>query len=362
MTKNTSRNGKIDLLRMIFSLCVLLNHAKHLFSDAESFERFNYFSFAVEFFFLVSGYLMMASIEKRQADSSKPIYQDTVGFLSKKIKSVFVEATVAYVIGFFVVARATELSFLGLFANSWTELFFISSGGIVGTYVNPAIWYISSMLLSMAIIYPIIRRYGKLAANVILPVVALLILAYMSLNYYSIRDPHAWMGVTLKGNLRAFAEISLGALCYHFTEKLKRINFTFLSRLLLTGIEFGIYALVLLYMTTQSDYLKDIMFLALLCVAVCISFAHIGVVDKLLDNKLFYFLGKFSLPLYLSHNFFACYLSKLIPSFSSYGFAKKLTVYISLSIATAIVVMIISKLIRKFVPLLWNKARPIFVK
>ena len=361
LSEVNARNGKIDLLRMLFSVCILFNHAKYLFRGTETYNRFNFLSLAVEFFFIVSGYLMVASIEKRRNNDCS-LYKETAGFLSKKFKSVFVESTVAYVIGLLVVARAMQLSLFSVLVNSWSEIFFINSSGIGGIYVNPAIWYISSMLLSMAIIYPIIRKFGKLASNILLPLAALLILAYLARNYMSIRDPHKWINYSLKGNMRAFAEISLGALCYSFTKKIKSVNLTLFSRMLLTALEGGIYVLFIYYMTTVGNYLNDLFYLALLCIAVSISFAHVGIFDKLLDNKLCYFLGKFSLPIYLSHNFYARNLSILIPSFSSFGFSKKLVIYIGISVLTAVVVMLISMLIRKLVPLLWNKLKPIFVK
>ena len=53
------RNGKIDLLRFLFAVIVLIYHSRYVVGDEKSL--FLGGSFAVEFFFLVSGYLMMAN-------------------------------------------------------------------------------------------------------------------------------------------------------------------------------------------------------------------------------------------------------------------------------------------------------------
>ena len=53
------RNGRIDLLKFLFSICIVLYHSKYLLGDELLMPGGN---FAVDFFFLCSGYLLMNSI------------------------------------------------------------------------------------------------------------------------------------------------------------------------------------------------------------------------------------------------------------------------------------------------------------
>ena len=62
MQGENMRNGEIDFLRFLFSLIILLRHSSNIVG--KKWYPFLGGAFAVEFFFLVSGYLMMASIHK----------------------------------------------------------------------------------------------------------------------------------------------------------------------------------------------------------------------------------------------------------------------------------------------------------
>ena len=56
------RNGAIDLLKFLFSLMIVIYHGR-LFANAEN-PLFRAGKIGVEFFFIVSGYLMAAKAEK----------------------------------------------------------------------------------------------------------------------------------------------------------------------------------------------------------------------------------------------------------------------------------------------------------
>ena len=79
------RNGKIDLLKFLFSIMVIVFHFnKHLYNY--DFCQRGYI--AVEFFFVTSGFLFAKSLAKipyRQ----ETLFQDSVGFMKKKFFSFF---------------------------------------------------------------------------------------------------------------------------------------------------------------------------------------------------------------------------------------------------------------------------------
>ena len=60
ITMSAKRNGKIEFLRFLFSLIIVVHHSRMFLGDEIS--PFLGGSLAVEFFFFVSGYLMMAYI------------------------------------------------------------------------------------------------------------------------------------------------------------------------------------------------------------------------------------------------------------------------------------------------------------
>ena len=83
------RNGKIEILRFVFCVLVLLFHAEGLVPGGVKLPGF--FSFfengaiGVEFFFIVSGFFMAKSALKSPADEK--LGSETISFMSKKITS-----------------------------------------------------------------------------------------------------------------------------------------------------------------------------------------------------------------------------------------------------------------------------------
>ena len=350
MKKPSVRNGKIDLLRFLFSICVVLNHAKYIMPNKNLANLFSGYSLAVEFFFLVSGYLLMASIEKAEKVSTLSLGQETGTYLMKKFKSLYPEAAIAYLITLVVTAVATNASMDKLFTESWPEGLLLISTGLFEPKIMLVSWYVSSMLLCMALLYPLVRKYKDMAVRVILPAVAVLLLGWMCQTYGSVRSPMKWTGIVTKGNFRALAELSLGILCYFATKKLKTLDFTRLGRILLGVAELTIYVLYVHYMATDSNGFKDLIFLPLLSIAMIITFSEQSIGHNLFNNKLCLFLGKNSLSIYFSHYVFSRQLGKLLPFFNNLGWKRRLAVYLAVSLAVGMAVMLLSNLIRKIAP------------
>ncbi|MBQ9912627.1 MAG: acyltransferase [Clostridia bacterium] len=361
MTKRTARNGKIDLLKFLFSLCVILNHAKYVVpSELEKY--FLGFSLSVEFFFLVSGWLLMASIEKAEKNSSLSLSKETGIFMLRKYKSLYPDVAVAYFFGIIIVCVFTSAEFFPLFEKSWFDIFLIISTGLRGTGIISVTWYVSSMLICMAVLYPFIRKYKDMALNIVLPVGTLLILGFMYRNYSSVRGPLNWNGFTYYGNLRAMAELSMGCLCYCLSKKLKTVDFSSAGKTLLAIVEFAGYGMFVFYMASDFDGLKDFFYIFILCISVIISFSGKSLGHKLFNNSTFTFLGKFSFPLYLVHGIIALQFSNIVPSAENMRTRDRLLIYLTISFASAVAVMLISKLIRKAGPIIISGIKKLTVK
>ena len=83
------KNGKIDFLKFIFAIVIVLHHGSQKVLGLKA----GYFiggSLAVEFFFIVSGYLLMASIS-RMSERTLPVGVETSQFLLRKFKGFYPE-------------------------------------------------------------------------------------------------------------------------------------------------------------------------------------------------------------------------------------------------------------------------------
>jgi len=209
-------NGKIEFLRFFFSVIIVINHSRIFLGDKIS--PFLGGSLAVEFFFFVSGYLMMASIEKKNS-IGKPefIGKETACYLSRKWLSVIPESLISWMIAFAITSAATALS-IGdmavLLIDSIWEPLLVSMTGLGKIDMNVVVWYISAMLICMAVLYPLLRKHCDITIHLIIPLASLLIFGYLYKNYGHPRGPTNWLGLTYKGVLRAFAEIGIGCLLF----------------------------------------------------------------------------------------------------------------------------------------------------
>ena len=87
------------------------------------------------------------------------------------------------------------------------------------------------MLISMIIIYPLLRKYKENFTYIIAPIITIVIGSWLSHNYGTVSGwTHA--GLVYNCLLRAFFEISLGTILYKIAEKIKLINLTGFSKFL----------------------------------------------------------------------------------------------------------------------------------
>lgn len=339
------RVGEIDFFRFVFSVIIMFRHAEYLLGENLIFPGG---AFGVEYFFIVSGYLMMASIEK--AGTTKNISFETTSFLKRKIAAIYPEFLLSFAIGFAVqcLLKALPWRDIGqLFMRSSFELLLVQETGIGENSVNSVIWYVQSMLLCMAILYPLIRKYPEMMRRLGLPLITLLLLGYIYQTYTHLRNPSRWLGFTYKGNIRAMAELCLGTECYFATQYLRRLRLKNIAKNLLTILKWFCWVLIYVYMW-DVELKHDMFMLGVICVAVVLTFSGQCVDKERFQNKLVAFLGKFSLPLYLCHIYYARYLPAVLPDGMRYRY--KLICYMSCSLLTAMMVMYLAGLLRKKLP------------
>ena len=356
------RNQTIDALRFLFAVIIVIHHSRSLVGDDNCL--FLGGSLAVEFYFLVSGYLMMASVfRKNQQGLSGSLAGETFGFLKRKLKSFYPEVMVAWVIAFLFTCSTRGESLKEVakqFFNSFSESLLMFSFGLSTGNVNPATWYLSSMLIFMVILYPLLRKYPAVMKYLVMPLSVLFLLGWLNMEYSTPRDPTRWLGWTYKGNPRALAELELGALCFFAAQKIRAIPFNKLARVLLAVVECGCYVISALYMFYAKPSHMDIFFIALLCLGICLSFSGQTALSCLPENPVVFWLGKYSFPLYLSHQFYAKQLNDILPA--SFSNNQRMAVYLPCAFLTALAVWGISHLLRKNGDRILAVARRIFLQ
>lgn len=346
MNKESQRNGKIELLRFLFSLSVL---AVHINKDVWKFELFwgdrNQYSFflhgdiGVEFFFLVSGYLLAASIckyKEKQNGAGKGVLADSFAFMMKKVRAFWPYHIGYCILMILLIMELYPKKALKKIMDRILSLFLLQSLGLDGNYSSflGVEWYLSSMIIAMAVMVPLCMYFGDFFRKYVIPICSVIIICYIchTLGGLKVGSYHRI--------LRAFSEMGIGMFCYEVCMKTKEKQLRMHLRWILTIIEFLCYAIVFVYACSGVNAPSKVYSLFILAIAVTISFSQKGIGGKgaLFQNQICYFLGAISLPLYLVQNV----TREFVGHYFSYLSRVQMAILIAV---TTIVVAIISYLL-----------------
>ncbi len=290
-------------MRFVMCISVLLYHLNIEYDLPEKmFGR--WFSFfgngrnGVEFFFIVSGFLMAKSAFKRRGDGV-PVGKSTVLFLWGKIKRLFpphiivVLLTAAYIIMFY---RNPVLALVSRLAS---VLFLQNTGVGLGSFIGVE-WYISSMLIAMAIIYPLLRANYDVTARAVAPIGSLLIMGYLIQTYACLPNSTRINGLTYSSNLRAIGVMLLGVCAFEASRLIKSRKLLENHKVSMIALENLCYIIFIYYICSNFSTKYNAIAAMFCACAVAITFSREDM--KLYNNKLIYLLGELALPVYLVQN------------------------------------------------------------
>lgn len=398
-------NVTIDFLRFLFSVIVVLHHSRYVLGDDNCY--FLGGSLAVEFFFFVSGYLLLVGADKAGRKNgagyllpggvdgagrteaagletkgvgagttgiggeangigsettgigaeANGIGSETLHFILHKIRSFLPEFLIAWWIGFVLIGVVRQygvLDYLKAFGNDFWELTLVKMSGLFTHGIDGAMWYLSAMLLGMAILYPLLRTKRDLMTHLVCPLLALFLYGYLCQAEGHPRDPIVWLGVCYKGLVRAVAGLCTGVVICMAVRRLKRfspLGLTKTGNALAIGAQLLCLILAIRYMAEQEPSEYDYFYMFLLMLLVLLSFAGFGL-ESVLGNSqqlhlLSAFLGKYSLSLYLGHLYFAQHVNELLPE-ELYSGKIRMTVYLAAAFANGLLVMGLSALYRRY--------------
>ena len=217
----SKRNGVIELMRFLMSLFVVGYHTR-LAADYGGNSMFEYGYFAVEFFFVLSGFLLAGSLERAYA-SENNVFLDTGKFMWKKVKALLPYHLTAVVL-MIAVLGAFDAAFLGerLASGGWTGIFLVQSFVVWTTCEGIVMqeWYLSTMLLVMLLVYPLSRLLAKkIKKRVFIPVVLLCLLGVVAIAVgFGTNWQFAW---NFSVDLRGFGEMCLGMMLFYLSRWMK---------------------------------------------------------------------------------------------------------------------------------------------
>ena len=310
------KNNRIQFWRIVFTYVIAYYHLNNVYK--------NYMSWyiAVEFFFLVSGYLLAAKNERsRDAELQTEADDDCGGrrdaniaaaggnisayqYVKGKYIHFFPHCLYSFAVAMLAngyMNHYTAKRYLDGFVTHLPEVFLVQSTGLnysSSFLYNSVTWYISVLLICSYFIWYLLTEHPQLYKEVLIPLSILLIYPYLYRTYGSLSEHRETLGFFLNSAvLRGMADMNLGVLSFCFSQKIRAKNLRgtgIISDLLFVG--------VILLSATGYQTSMDFLCLALLFVAV--SFAFSCEKNRCFDHKLIEKWSSITIAIYLNHKVF----------------------------------------------------------
>lgn len=351
------RNGKIELLRFFFCICVLLFHIQKYILTYSSVSKGDFFSFfqhgsiGVEFFFLLSGFLMAKSIYRKINEqenySKRDFVKDNLLFIKKKYLSIFPQHLIAFIITFYVIIVSDGLGLkkIILYAiDSIPNLFLFQMSGINFSNPNHVEWYLSCMFIAMIIIYPLCKRFYANFTRYIAPLFSLIVFGYLIYTTKSLTGVTVWTGICYKSLLRAICEISLGTTAFEICRAINEKEYSSRQKLIMSVAEITSFLIIGLYVISSFSTKYEIYILMLLFALIVFAFSKKTYTVKLFNNRFCCFLGKISLPIYLVQIAAITIVNKYFTIYSDF---IKTIITIAFTFAFALITLFVADIVSK---------------
>jgi len=340
------RNGYIDVIKFIFAIIIAEFHlGSGLFPGGR---------LAVEGFFMITGFLMMKSINKDKENNNIGI--STVKFMFRKYLALFSTLFISVVLAF--VVRASVLYSLEQVKIKLPLLIFdiipLNTAGFRGEYIVGISWYLSSMFIALAILYPFIKKFKSNFTLTVCPLIVLLGYGILSGKYGNMAIGADFMkdSIIHTGVIRALAGCSAGCLIEEICKRISNKGFTKFAKTIFTILEVSLFAYMVYvmhnYPKSQYDYLLVGVIFAMLVIGV----SGVSYSSYLWNGKYTKILGTASTLIVLNH---VCWTTFIRYKLTECVKSEKILIYIALVTLSCVLVYYLSKLLCLVCRKIFNK-------
>ena len=309
-----TRNGTIDLLKFLFALALIIYHGR-LISQTDN-PIFSMGYFAVEFFFMVSGFFMAKTAIEKEKNSGRFLFEKYKGFMPYHIFAFLLAFIVTCVIN----SHDSLKSVIRLGISAVPEFLMIPTLSGIGfnlSSINAIEWYLSAMLVAMAILYPMVKKWKEGFCGIASLLIFLITSGYLyNTNGQTYNCIDTWNGYVCLGLLRAVADIAMGCFIYGITRNEPKKPDTRCKRIFITAAEIVCYGVVFFFMTSSLEKKYEFAVIYFLIAGISLSMTKRSYLAGVFNNKFVAFLGKLSFPMFLNQGWIRKLLRAYNPGLS----------------------------------------------
>jgi len=329
----------IEALRFIFICVICLIHCPAL-------GAFIYRGYlAVEFFFILSGFLLYKSYIRH-------LEVGTLDYTLSRVKRFIVPYFITILLLLLLDRKRylilDDFSAEGIISKYYVripELLFMQNMGISNVEkVNGPTWFISVMIIAGALLYALLRNYGHRAIAVLIPLICLFGLSYTlgtgGCDFKKNFELHGLPNDVIMGA----SEMGIGIICSYIMEWKKNV--------LMNNLLFNVISLLcfigfccLLFCKSNYDYLA----VFLVPFFVCNCFCPKSIMQILFSYSIWAKLGGLSMFMYIIHIFFSNLYYIFCSQLSQIPYIIMIIAYILIIVVSASVLKSLSAKIYRYV-------------
>ena len=312
------RVSAVEFWRFVFTVMVSLYHMEIFFVKKSLFPSG---SGAVEFFFVLAGFLLALGAEGRHrhrggaAASPKEAADRALSYAKNKLKAI-VPVVLCWLVLHLLVAPglADFKSKLDFLMNAeWEALLMVGTpmGFNNGLAPNIPMWFLTSLIVAGYVYTYLMERHFDLM-RFLAPVIGVLGITFFALKTTTVLDHNIAVGFMTAGTVKAFSEMALGIGLFFLYARLRERSPKLWMRLLLQIVElyviFRLFSLIIGQNVGLANYKRTLYIMALILFA----FLRVTPLTIALDNPFSCLLGKITLAMYICHyTLITCYFTLL---------------------------------------------------
>lgn len=304
------RNNTIDVWRIVFTYMIVFFHFDTTFPYTARLNLTAGWYIAVEFFFIVSGYLLYQKAVA--ADKAVSPWEYTL----HRYRQIYPRYLISLLILFGVIVWARRLNFtdsVDLLLDSYWELLGLQGIGLDRgwNYLNPVGWYISVMFISGFILWFFLQKHREIFLNLIAPVFVMIAFS----NLYRISGTKN-AAVDIEGFyinyalLKGMGNMCLGIFAARLNQRMAGKYPEEKQRTRLQILGAAGFAAVILLSSFRGNSTLDCLMSLILMVSVCLSFlpvSHRGINGAFVRKW-----SKITLNIYLLHEIFRTWIFPML--------------------------------------------------